>query len=134
MNFIFISPHFPHTYWEFCNRLRQNGVNVFAIADAPYDSLCRELKEALTEAKGIADFISTWIIENNIDLTADSVTTLDSITTAGTNGQKLMDALKAQYGRPLLDGHVYIVQRFYEHQDYSYIDIHSFVLCTHQWH
>ena len=49
MNFIFISPHFPHTYWEFCNRLRQNGVNVFAIADAPYDSLCRELKEALTE-------------------------------------------------------------------------------------
>ena len=49
MNFIFISPHFPHTYWEFCNRLRQNGVNVLAIADAPYDSLCRELKEALTE-------------------------------------------------------------------------------------
>ena len=49
MNFIFISPHFPHTYWEFCNRLRQNGVNVLAIADAPYDSLCRGLKEALTE-------------------------------------------------------------------------------------
>ena len=55
-------------------------------------------KTMATEAKGIADFISTWIIENNIDLTADSVTTLDSITTAGTNGQKLMDALKAQYG------------------------------------
>ncbi|MGN1376265.1 MAG: acetyl-CoA carboxylase biotin carboxylase subunit family protein [Prevotella sp.] len=49
MNFIFISPHFPHTYWEFCKRLRQNGINVYAIADAPYDSLCRELKEVLTE-------------------------------------------------------------------------------------
>ena len=24
MNFIFISPHFPHTYWEFCHRLKQN--------------------------------------------------------------------------------------------------------------
>ena len=55
-------------------------------------------KTMATEAKGIADFISTWIIENNIDLTADGVTTLDSITTAGTNGQTLMDALKAQYG------------------------------------
>lgn len=49
MNFIFISPHFPHTYWEFCNRLKQNGVNVLGIADAPYDSLTQELKDSLTE-------------------------------------------------------------------------------------
>ena len=49
MNFIFISPHFPHTYWAFCNRLKQNGVNVLAIADAPYDSLIPELKDSLTE-------------------------------------------------------------------------------------
>ncbi len=49
MNFIFISPHFPHTYWEFCNRLKQNGVNVLGIADAPYDSLTPQLKESLTE-------------------------------------------------------------------------------------
>ena len=55
-------------------------------------------KTMATEAKGIADFISTWIIENNIDLTATDVKTLDSIKTAGTNGQELMDALKAQYG------------------------------------
>ena len=25
MNFVFISPHFPHTYWNFCQRLKQNG-------------------------------------------------------------------------------------------------------------
>lgn len=49
MNFIFISPHFPHTYWEFCNRLKQNGVTVLAIADAPYESISDELKAALTE-------------------------------------------------------------------------------------
>lgn len=49
MNFIFISPHFPHTYWEFCNRLKLNGVNVLAIADAPYESISDELKAALTE-------------------------------------------------------------------------------------
>lgn len=49
INFIFISPHFPHTYWEFCLRLKQNGVRVLGIADAPYEALSRELKETLTE-------------------------------------------------------------------------------------
>ena len=49
MNFVFISPHFPHTYWMFCDRLRARGVNVLGIGDAPYDSLSPELKGALTE-------------------------------------------------------------------------------------
>ena len=49
MNFVFISPHFPHTYWQFCDRLKRNGVNVLGIGDAPYDSLEGCLKEALTE-------------------------------------------------------------------------------------
>ena len=49
MNFIFISPHFPHTYWQFCDRLHNNGVNVLGIGDAPYDGLERPLKAALTE-------------------------------------------------------------------------------------
>ena len=49
MNFIFISPHFPHTYWEFCDRLKRNGVNTLGIADAPYDSLSNEVKNSLTE-------------------------------------------------------------------------------------
>ena len=38
MNFIFISPQFPHTYWQFCHHLKQNGVNVFGIADSPYET------------------------------------------------------------------------------------------------
>ena len=49
MNFIFISPNFPHTYWQFCDRLKNNGVNVLGIGDAPYDSLEEPLKAALTE-------------------------------------------------------------------------------------
>ena len=49
MNFIFISPHFPHTYWQFCDRLRRNGVNVLGIGDAAYDGLEAPLKSALTE-------------------------------------------------------------------------------------
>ena len=49
MNFIFISPNFPHTYWNFCDRLRRNGVNVLGIGDAPYDGLEDGLKGALTE-------------------------------------------------------------------------------------
>ena len=49
MNFIFISPHFPHTYWQFCDRLHRNGVNVLGIGDAPYDGLEAPLKAALTE-------------------------------------------------------------------------------------
>ena len=49
MNFVFISPHFPHTYWQFCDRLRKNGLNVLGIGDAPYDGLEAPLKAALTE-------------------------------------------------------------------------------------
>ncbi len=49
MNFVFISPHFPHTYWNFCERLRRSGVNVLGIGDAPYDTLESGLRFALTE-------------------------------------------------------------------------------------
>ena len=49
MNFIFISPQFPHTYWNFCDRLKRNGVNVLGIGDSPYDSLEDCLKNSLTE-------------------------------------------------------------------------------------
>ena len=49
MNFVFISPHFPGNYWNFCDRLRANGVNVLGIGDAPYETLPALLKSALTE-------------------------------------------------------------------------------------
>lgn len=48
-NFIFVSPHFPVNYRNFCIQLHKNGVNVLGIGDAPYDSLDYSLQEALTE-------------------------------------------------------------------------------------
>ena len=49
MNFVFISPNFPKTYWNFCDRLQKNGVRVLGIGDAPYEELLPELKASLTE-------------------------------------------------------------------------------------
>ena len=48
-NFIFISPNFPTNYWQFCKELKNNGLNVLGIGDAPYDELRQELKENLNE-------------------------------------------------------------------------------------
>ena len=49
MNFIFISPNFPVTYWNFCDRLKKNGANVLGIGDEAYDNLNWNLKNSLTE-------------------------------------------------------------------------------------
>ena len=49
MNFIFISPQFPRTYWNWCDRLKKNGANVLGIGDTPYDQLDDALKHVLTE-------------------------------------------------------------------------------------
>ncbi len=49
MNFVFISPHFPTNYWNFVQRLHQNGVNVLGIGDCPYEQLRWELRDSLTE-------------------------------------------------------------------------------------
>ncbi len=49
MNFIFISPNFPKHYWQFCDRLHKNGVNVLGIGDAPFENLRDDLKNSLTE-------------------------------------------------------------------------------------
>ena len=48
-NFLFISPHFPANYWQFCHELKVNGMNVLGIGDQPYHELLPELKESLTE-------------------------------------------------------------------------------------
>ncbi len=55
MNFVFVSPQFPHTYWQFCDRLHKNGANVLGIGDTPYDQLDQRLKDALTEYYWVPD-------------------------------------------------------------------------------
>ncbi len=48
-NVVFISPNFPTNYWQFCRELRNNGLNVLGIGEAPYDELMGELQQSLTE-------------------------------------------------------------------------------------
>ena len=49
MNFIFISPAFPKNYYNFCDRLKKNNVNVLGIGDTPYNELNQNVKKSLTE-------------------------------------------------------------------------------------
>ncbi|MCR5350025.1 MAG: ATP-grasp domain-containing protein [Acholeplasmatales bacterium] len=49
MNFVFISPAFPKNYYNFCDRLKRNGVNVLAIGDTPYNELDKNVKDSINE-------------------------------------------------------------------------------------
>lgn len=49
MNFIFLSPNFPKTYWNFCRSLKNNGIRVLGIGDENYDALSQELRESIDE-------------------------------------------------------------------------------------
>lgn len=49
MNVIFISPHFPLHFYQFCDRLKRLGVHVLGIGDAPYDSIGEACRNSLTE-------------------------------------------------------------------------------------
>jgi hypothetical protein len=47
MNVVFISPHFPPNWYLFATALHDQGANVLGIADAPYEELRPELRDAL---------------------------------------------------------------------------------------
>jgi hypothetical protein len=47
MNIVFLSPHFPPNYYQFCVQLRNLGATVLGLSDEPYDFLRSELKNAL---------------------------------------------------------------------------------------
>jgi len=49
MNVVFISPQFPDTYWNWCDRLRRNGATVLGVGDTPYDALAQEVRDSLDE-------------------------------------------------------------------------------------
>ena len=48
-NFVFISPNFPETYWQFCAALKKVGFRVLGVGDQPYFELKPELRDALDE-------------------------------------------------------------------------------------
>lgn len=49
MNFVFVSPQFPASYWNFCDRLKQRGATVLGLGDTPYEALSDNVKNSLTE-------------------------------------------------------------------------------------
>ena len=49
MNFVFLSPNFPGTYWQFTQGLRNNGVTTLGIGDTPYEQLSEECRSSLVE-------------------------------------------------------------------------------------
>ena len=49
MNVVFISPQFPDTYWNWCDRLRRNGATVLGVGDTPYDGLAQQVRDSLDE-------------------------------------------------------------------------------------
>ena len=55
MNYVYLSPHFPPNYFNFCFALKRLGVNVLGLGDVAYDSLRQELKDSLTEYYKVDD-------------------------------------------------------------------------------
>ena len=49
MNFVFLSPNFPKTYWHFTQGLKNNGVTTLGIGDCPYDELDSDCRNSLVE-------------------------------------------------------------------------------------
>lgn len=49
MNVIFISPHFPYHFYNFCDRLKNLGANVLGIGDTPYDRIGEDCRRSVTE-------------------------------------------------------------------------------------
>lgn len=49
MNVVFISPHFPPQFFHFCEALKERGVNVLGLGDAPWHELRPELQRSLGE-------------------------------------------------------------------------------------
>jgi hypothetical protein len=55
MNYIFLSPHFPPNWYNFCVKLKESGFNVLGLGDEPYDNLRQELKTSFTEYYKVQD-------------------------------------------------------------------------------
>ena len=109
-NFVFISPEFPKTYYNFCDRLKKNGITVLGISSTPYDQLRPELKSCLTEYYKVNDmnnyneFVKAmgyftykygkidWVESNNEHwLTLDAKIRKDFNITTGINSDEIIN-------------------------------------------
>ena len=64
MNVIFISPHFPLYFHNFCSRLKDRGVNVLGIGDEDYNLISDETKKAVTEYYRVSNLENFEEVEN----------------------------------------------------------------------
>ena len=64
MNVVFISPHFPLYFHNFCSRLKERGVNVLGIGDADYNLISDETKNSVTEYYKISNLENFEEVEN----------------------------------------------------------------------
>jgi len=55
MNVVFLSPHFPPNFYQFCVRLREAGAHVLGLADVPFEWLRPELRSSLSEYYRVND-------------------------------------------------------------------------------
>lgn len=55
LNFVMISPHFPHNFETFAERLHETGINTFGIADVAYEELSDKVRQYLTEYYRVDD-------------------------------------------------------------------------------
>jgi hypothetical protein len=67
MNYICFSPNFPPNYFRFALSLKNIGVNVLGIGDAPYDLLNPELQQAFTEYYKVDDLHRFDQLEHAMD-------------------------------------------------------------------
>ena len=68
MNFLILSPQFPATNWNFCDRLKLNGINTLGIGYEPYEELRIEVRHALQ------DYIQKMCIRDRIQTERKLVT------------------------------------------------------------
>ncbi len=54
VNVVFLSPNFPDNYFLFVQGLKNNGVNVYGIGDAPFAELHPELQQAMADYKQVS--------------------------------------------------------------------------------
>ena len=64
MNVVFISPHFPLYFHNFCSRLKERGVNVLGIGDEEYHLISDETKNAVTEYYKVSNLENFEEVEN----------------------------------------------------------------------
>ena len=54
MNVVFISPHFPRHFYQFCARLKERGVTVLGIGDAPFDAIGENCQNSLSDYRYVS--------------------------------------------------------------------------------